>query len=125
MEREALGSMTSLPAPKFNRGAFPLSPLQRNILKTLAEAGRRLLTRELVEVCFRAVSRSDNRARYQSVFAAISRAITRLEERKLVARCYAERSGNYTTIALLPAGESVVKRLIERDTFNRKNITQP
>jgi DNA-binding MarR family transcriptional regulator len=111
--------------PRFNRSAFPLSPLQLNILTAIAHAGRRLLTRELVEVCFPAVSRSDNRARYQSVFAAISRAITRLEERRLVARCYAERAGNFTRIALLPAGESVVKRVIEGDTFNRKNISLP
>ena len=80
------------------------SKLQVAILNTLAAKKYRLTTKELVWACFRNVSRSENRRAYQSAFASMSRAITRLEERKCVARRYPERAGNNVTVELLARG---------------------
>ena len=75
-----------------------VSRLGRAILEELK--GGPLKIRDLARRLFPDVNRREDLRRYQSVFASLSRSVTRLEKENLVHRLYPERWGNHTRIRL-------------------------
>jgi hypothetical protein len=92
-----------------------LSPLQKAILKKLAEQRAsddsrkdgHFLIRELVRAYYGPLSREKQAKKYQSAFAATSRALVRLESLGLIAR-YSPQIIAEEWFALLPDGRNAV-----------------
>lgn len=93
-----------------------LSPLQIAILEALAKQSARDHSKRdghfsisgLVCAYYGPLSRKKQRKKYQSAFAATSRAIVSLENRGLVERCVRQRWGR-NWFLLLPAGREALK----------------
>jgi hypothetical protein len=89
--------------------AGSLSALQVSILKSLAKRPQSKVA-DLVRAHYGAISREKRRKAYQSAFAAVSRAVVRLETRDFVEVWLPGRFGSYW-IRLSPAGRAALKTI--------------